>query len=434
LANSPSELGKYLANVRYTSEFNEFSGSDVGALESMIVNASASKAAAITPLRLLGKIVHRVNHTLQLSVPQPTLAIRVTPPENPFVRGDPILAHRSVEAWLKAEQSWLEDLRNGPDFRSSGGRNVPFALLLFSAALHSGILNSDLAMGLRIAVMEPEKYMRYTDRFYVDLSLAWQGRPDQEIRRWYPDGGVTCLITRLTAIEGKYDGLYPESKRRFCNDVRASITAELRRRNVEEAFIPESLGQYFERIALYLRSEVPAVIVEYATRQNGARSLLPPSIDRIYGDSRAHANKPDNSEELDNEQSVDTENANAYGGEGLKDDEPDWMDSVRKAFASATIKTLRDNLIGLEVDSPVARRIISFAESLLKHGASSGRKLKPNSLKCCVLTVGQRLGHLLEERDPATIAPETLEDLYVLAIDDAAMDSGNPPHLQATVA
>jgi len=40
---------------------------------------------------------------------------------------------------------------------------------------------------------------------------------------------------------------------------------------------------------------------------------------------------------------------------------------------------------------------------LLKHGASSGDPLKPNSVKCLVLTVGRRLGPLLEDRDPAKL-------------------------------
>jgi hypothetical protein len=434
IASSSSELGKYLANVRYASEFRDFSAADVRALESMIVKASVTKAAAIAPLRLLGKIVYRVNHTLQLSIPQPALAIHLTPPENPFVSGDPILAHRSVEAWLKAEQLWLEDLRKDPAFGLSEGRNVPFELLLLSAALHSGILNSDLAMGVRTAVMEPGKHIGYTNRLYVDLSLAWQGKPDQEIRRWYPDDGVACLLTRLISVEENSDGPYPESRRRFCREAHSRITAELRRRNVEEALLPESLGQFFECIALYLRSEIPAVMVGFATRQHDARSLLSPSIDHVYGDPRARANEPDNFAESEDEQSVNTEHDEAYGGDGLKDDEPDWMEPVRKGFAGATTKTLQANFDGPESDSPVARRIISFAGSLFKHGASSGKKLKPSSLKCCVLTVGRRLGRLLEERDPATIAPETLEDVYVRAIDDAARDSENPPHLQATVA
>jgi integrase len=78
--------------------------------------------------------------------------------------------------------------------------------------------------------------------------------------------------------------------------------------------------------------------------------------------------------------------------------------------------------------------MISFARRLIRHGSSSGNTLKPNSAKCCVLTVARRLGSLLEERDPAILAPETLEDLYVRAIDDAAKDSENPRRLQATVA
>ncbi len=167
----------------------------------MIVKASGSRAAALHPLRLLGKVVFRLNQMLQLSIPQPRLAIHLVPPGNPFAFTDSSLAHRSVQAWLEAEKIWLIDLRGDPWFKSVKGRNVPFELLLLSAALHGGILSTDLAMALHAAVLSPEKHVRYSiDRPYLDLSFAWQGKPDQEIRRWYPDEGVACLSAAFGSI------------------------------------------------------------------------------------------------------------------------------------------------------------------------------------------------------------------------------------------
>jgi len=205
MSRSGSRLGEYLAEIQYASEFVEFSKADVRELEKLIVKASSKKAAAVPPLHLLSKIVSRINHTLQLSIPQPTLVIHLTPPKNPFAFDDVTLAHRSVKAWLEAEKSWLEDLCN------SARQNVPFELLLLSAALHSGILNQDLAMALHTAILQPDQYIRYSDRLYVDLSLAWRGKPDQEVRRWYPDDGVACLIARLTAANStaQADLAYP---------------------------------------------------------------------------------------------------------------------------------------------------------------------------------------------------------------------------------
>jgi hypothetical protein len=430
MSHSGSKLGEYLAEIQYASEFVEFSKADVRDLETRIVRSSGRKVDALPPLRLLGKIVYRINHTLQLSIPQPALAVHLTPPKNPFAFDDVNIAHRSVKAWLESEKSWLEDLCNG-----ARQQNVPFELLLLSAALHSGVLNQDLAMGLHTAILKPDKHIRYSDRLYVDLSLAWLGKPDQEVRRWYPDDGVACLFARLTAPASNSPAqanlAYPDLRRQFCDEIHARLKEELRRRNVEDALLPKDLADLFKRIALFLRSETSAVMVRFATRELTTHSLLPPSIDQVYGHPAVHGIEVSDSGE---EESADTEDEKGYGGDDTKDVEPTWMQAIRASFSCKTTKRLQEDFDNLESKSIVGQRIISFARSLLKRGPSSGKKLKPSSAKCCVLTVARRLGPLLEERDPATINGERIEDLYVRVIYDAAKDSEHPYQLQGTVA
>lgn len=439
MSNSQSKLGRYIEEIEYTSEFIEFSKSDVHDFERLILKASGSKAAALPPLRLLEKIVYHLNRVMQLSIPQPTLAIHMTPPKNPFAFADSVLAHRSVAEGLKAEEMWLHDLRLCPSFKSSGGNNVPFELVLFSAALHCGLLSSDLALGLHAAVMSPEQHVRYSaERVYLDLSLAWQGQPNQEIRRWYPDDGVACLIARLvepefgtTSVVGDESTVpYTDRRGRFCESIYKRLMTELKKRGVEPLLLPTSLSDLFGRIALFLRSEIPSCLVGFATRTLDTRSLLTPSIDRIYGDPALYVPGSDESEK---ECLADTQNADAYFGDNPTDTEPMWLECIRESFHASTRKTIEERFGLLNVESPVAKQIISFAKRLLRRGSSSGNSLALSSVKCCVLTVGRRLGGLLEERDPAAIAPETLEDLYVRAIDDAAKDSIDPLHLQATV-
>lgn len=433
LARSESELGRYLAGIQYASEFSDFSKDDVRQLEAMIVKASGKKASALLPLRLLGKVVYRVNHTLQFSIPQPTLAIHITPPKSPFAFTDVALSHRSVQSWLKAEKAWLSDLHRAPS--KTRRSNVPCELLLLSSALHCGILNGDLAFALQAAMLDPINHLRYSGRLYVDLSVAWQGKPDQEIRRWYPDDAVACLIARLAPPSGAHPDLdniaYAEIRRTFSGQMYTRLRNELRERIADETLLPRSLPDFFDRIALFLRSEMPAVMVRFATRELPARSLLQPSIGLVYGDPAVQAITVNDSDEAE---SVEEDDPEAYGGDDPEDAEPEWMRQIRESFGCKTVKELQDHFAALESDSIVGMRIISFARGLIEHGSSSRNKLKPNSVKCCVLTVGRRLGRLLEERDPAKIHPETLEDLYVRAIDNAAQDSEQPFRLQATVA
>ncbi len=120
------------------------------------------------------------------------------------------------------------------------------------------------------------------------------------------------------------------------------------------------------------------------------------------------------------------EDPDAYDGDDPGDAEPVWMLRIRESFGCKTARGLQEKFGTLETASIIGRRVISFTRSLVERGPSSGKKLKPNSVKCCVLTVGRRLSRLLEERDPAQIDPEILEGLYVRAIDDAAKDSEHP--------
>jgi site-specific recombinase XerD len=429
LSRSGSPLAHYLAEIVYGSESVEFVGTDVRKLEALIVKASATKLAALPPLRLLGKIVYQLNHALQLSIPQPTLVVRLTPPRNPFAFDDVAIAHLSVKAWLESEKCWLKELD------TSDRRNVPFELLLLSSALHSGILHHDLAMGLRTAVLKPEQYIRYSDRLYVDLPLPWLGKPDQEVRRWYPDNGVACLLARLTGpVAGNTERpnlSYVLSRGQLCNKMHMNLRAELERRKVARELLPKDLADLFKRIALFLRSEIPAIMVGFATRDLTTHSLLPPSIDQVYGDPTAHAVEIN---ESGKRELIDENDEEAYGGGNPKDLETSWLPALRRAFGVKDSTDLTKNFDELECESIVGQRMISFASSLLRRGASSGRKLAPSSTKCCVLTVARRLGPLLEERDPAQCDLECLESLYVQAIYDAAEDSQHPHKLQGTVA
>jgi integrase len=209
--------------------------------------------------------------------------------------------------------------------------------------------------------------------------------------------------------------------------------------------VPGTLAAYFGRIALFLRSEIPSVMVGFATRKLPARSLLKPSIDHVYGDPAPQSLEIIN---LDEDELPQREDKSSYAEGGQDGTEPTGMQEIRECFSTGGETTLLENFERLKPESIVARRIVEFARSLLIHGASSGKKLKPRSLQCCVLTIGRRLGPLLEERDPAELGNrakeagldsdkarvEILEELYVRAIENSAKDSKNPERLQGTVA
>lgn len=59
LAQSGGELGRYLAEIKYASEFVDFSKQDVRKLETPIIDSAAKKADALPLLRLLGNLRRR---------------------------------------------------------------------------------------------------------------------------------------------------------------------------------------------------------------------------------------------------------------------------------------------------------------------------------------------------------------------------------------
>lgn len=441
-----SKLGRFLADVEFASEAEEFSKEDVRGLEKLIGAASKTKAAALPWLNLLSKVVYGVNHTLQFSIPQPRLATHLTPLKNPHAApADVPTAHRSVEAWLDVEKCWLKDLHDKG--KTERKRIVPFDLILLSAALHSGILSHDLAIGLNMALSEQENFLRHSGhRVYMDLPVAWLGRPRMELRRWYPDDGVACLIARYnpatSPVRVQFSAEYADVREQFCRETVARIRHELSLRHVEKSLLPESLSDVFGRIALFLRSEIPAVFVQYATQKNPARSLLPLNIGSVYGDPAGDQT----ASEIEAEDSPDAEWVETESGEDQE--EPDWMLGIRECFRKKHCSTVREKFASLEMKSPTGRRIIGFARHLLRRGSSSGNALHLSSIRCCVLTVGRLLGPLLEERDPAELGEsaqkiglspadvrvEMLEDLYVRAIESSARNSDCPEHLQATAA
>src|ERR1039457_1565082 len=197
LRSSESKLGRYLADVGIKSPAGLFSHEDVRELENLIVGSKQKKADALLPLRIVAKVVYHLNRVFEKSIPQPRLATLMTPERNPFADGN-LLAHLSFKEWRGAEKAWISRLSPKVNSATDGNANVPVELILFSAALHDGVLSVDMIVALYDALRKPaESFRCLGNRVYADLSLAWEGRADQETRRWYPDEKIVCLIASI---------------------------------------------------------------------------------------------------------------------------------------------------------------------------------------------------------------------------------------------
>jgi hypothetical protein len=173
-------------------------------------------------------------------------------------------------------------------------------LIVFSAALHGGLADLDLAAALFEALIDPGDCFHLssrTGRVYTDLLVAAQGLADQETRRWYPDDTLICLIARvsLTTDLNRFRADLAANKsvatrrNRIADRIWNRVEAELeRQQKLESGYDPRRLPQKFksllDSIRIVMHSELPSILAEYASRRVDCRSLLGPSVGRIYGD------------------------------------------------------------------------------------------------------------------------------------------------------
>ena len=446
LRDSGTRLGSYLADVRADGSRTRFGRNEVIQLEKQIWRSCAKKAEAHQALEILGKVIYYLNRRLQSPIPQPRLVLSKEPETNPMVEETP-RAHRSVAAWMEAEETWVARLSPWDQGGAYDAYNLPVELVVFSATLHCGILDVDSAVAIYDALRNPGGSFRCSrDRVYTDLPLPWQGMADQDVRRWYADERLTCLIARISSdfvrppaelfeLDALGDSILAR-RRKISERIHRGIVAELKRQELDAQLLPGSLREMFDLIGKVLHSDIPSILVTYGMRKADTRSQLPESIGRIYGDPALPKIEPEVAIQTESEEAAQ-DNSEAYDEDVPSGIEAEWVAPTRFAFRSRDKNTVERELRELlqrEGDEPTPQqRVWSFALHLLRNGASSGAILKISSVKCCVLTVARRLGGSVGLNDPAGFSAVTLESKYLEILDAVPNGSRDPRRLVRTV-
>lgn len=460
LRSSACDLGRFLADVHKKSRAGIFDRRDVSVLETLIVRSCSRRPDKALRLRILSKIVYNLNRRYQMSIPPPRYILSITPEPNPFFASETFpsehcIAHQIVSLCLKIEREWIASL-SPYDHPEIGNKreNIPPELIVFSAALHGGLADLDLAAALFEALIDPGDCFHLssrTGRVYTDLLVAAQGLADQETRRWYPDDTLICLIARvsLTTDLNRFRADLAANKsvatrrNRIADRIWNRVEAELeRQQKLESGYDPRRLPQKFksllDSIRIVMHSELPSILAEYASRRVDCRSLLGPSVGRIYGDpviARPVAPAAED-ETIKAMEEVDLDDQELYGGNSPADAEPCWLPDLRKALAGEDLDKFSEQLNRMLEEEPSMQprqRFCAFARSLVKRGSSYGSKLRPSSIRCLALTAARRIGGVLGEQDPARYSSASLETLYLRAIDDAMHDASEPRRMQKRV-
>jgi hypothetical protein len=431
-------LGPFLADVRDDGVRVKFSKTDVAAVESHLIESLKGKDPHPT-LRLLKSAVLRLVQKSQRDIPTPTRIDRLTADPN-LLPKNLSEVQRRVAVWTEAEKLWL-DHNSGFLPPENGGFTVTWEMVIASAALRGGLLSVRRAVALARALADPHKHFgRSPIRGYADLVIP-AGSEDEEVVRWYPDGRLLLLISRVSpekvqqALAQCLRPKVPASTRDrgIAQLILKGIVAELNRQGVDPGLLPRSLSDFVGTVAQTLRKELPSLLVDYATGQVRGPSLLPGSIGRINNDPAVYV--PSNSGKTKSPEVEGPDRKKAYAKDA-RSKEPEWMRRLRSAFHLSddkkTVKAL--NGVKRSKDStPCAIQLCTLAKKLLTglpYGGS-GRQWAYGSVRCCILTVARRFAIQMKDKDPAGSDKVVLEGLYSQTVDEAAEDSHG---VQETVA
>jgi integrase len=428
-----------LADVNSDSPSCGFTKGDIREVEKQIVDHyKHSKADA--PLQLLKQVVVQLNQRLQKCIPVPTLLDKLRADPNLLLKEFP-QAQKSTDIWLEAERKWLDQccaLDRNPSLEP-----IAWEMGIAFAALHAGVLNVGFAVALAEALANPRHYFACSEyRAYGDLQV--QGQAGYPLTRWYPNDRTLLLLSRVkqeevqTAIARCCPAAVDqaERRRRIAKAIMDGINREFRRLGVHPEFQPRSLRHFLATISLFLRSELPCTLVDFATGKLPSRSLIPARIGPVNGDPAAIAARL----LVQAAVKIDGEEHNlpaAYKPVGKPEDEPKWLRRLRLAFSCGDPAEACDIIQALMASGaidPGGVQLCTLALKLIRSIASTGNKWQFSSVKCCVLTVARRFVISRGSEDPATYKTETLEELYQEVLHDAADDSKTPAQLQRTVA
>ena len=440
---------------------------EMGKLEKLILDQCTSLSAAQLDSQIVGKLAAYLNRVPGFKIVQPGLHNQIALPHNPFT-GGVVGPLQLVKAWLAVEAAWN---------RQSPAAAPSVELVVLSAILHGGLLHTSSVLSFARALLTiPDKGTvgSVADRVYIDLTLPWRGQPDMESRTWQPDDQTAALSIRFSAAHMRA----VESGTSWNGDDLGALddqhlAVELLRRiahNIPGDLRPTSLKHLVDTVALCAQSSgIPAVIVEYASREIVSHSLKSEVLRRIYNQPKLKADhelQSLNDESVDLLQNPDNDELSALFqdsedvnippllqnsddreppvvvqipspldqfGVPLTPDaiEPPGLSALRAALRTKSdgeaLRRLDEVLKSNSDKSSIWYLITEFAKYLLKgrHVAESKKRFdknfKLNSAKLYAITVGRRLGRTLGDQNILELSahPQSVETLFTEILENA---------------
>jgi len=460
LRKSALKLARELADPPATFSITKLTPKgwrDMRRLEKALILDRSSISAAHIDSQILLKFVAYQNKQSDAKLPIPRVSSLFSLPSNPFA-SDVILALKLIQEWKKFERTWIE----------KDGARTSLALIVFSAILHGGLLHKGCIAGFVRALLEPAGKIGYAGRqVTVALDLAWNGLPSMEFRSWQPDISTACAIVPPQQMSSVPSQNLTDTQ--LCRTIFKQIVGQMKDSGTPKELRPRTLKHLIDVIALGARTEVPSILVDYATRQIVSHSLRPDVMRRIYAqpdlpDGGLANLRPPGTDSRGNDHSRElTIRLSSGERENPDDQEPTGLRRLRTALSMTSeeralqnsdkralrkseeralqkLRALLHEIEERDKRKTIWHLITQFAEYLLSRrhvvrpGILSKRNLALSTVKAyAVNLVGRRFGRLLEGKGPLDLNAIGFEDYYTQAIENSLGDQSTRRQRRALV-
>ncbi|TAM43581.1 MAG: hypothetical protein EPN55_13350 [Gammaproteobacteria bacterium] len=380
-------------------------------LEHDIIDRFKPLRETVHYLRALGLVIDHGNKQGLFELCPPRIPILIKRQPSPFLEGRMPL--------LKRPRLWREAINGSEGSRNEMTESEAIGRVLASAALNGGLLHPSLLAALYDSLSDGVFLLR--GRSHVELRLPWQGKPDMERRRWFPDPLTEVLILNLE--DSHLPACASDPKRRTTTkDVWSCLTAFFKATVPDKLNRPRNITDFLEPIGLELRTKIPIYLVAYAERRFVSHSLKDYAWARLHGipvtaEVVTRASETGNA---DRDEVPDSEPAN----DNASTFQPAWFSDLTRALGGKDKNAARKEIVKL-IKSPDATPdatlvlFAGWAEHMLTKGSATGNPLKLSTIRDYVRRISVRVAGLTAFDDVTAQATEVFEEIYQQILEGA---------------
>ena len=363
-------------------------------------------------LRALALVIERGNDQGLFALCPPRIPILIRRQPSPFLEGHmPLIARPRL---------WREVINSSARASRASIGDVYIGRILASAAVNGGLLHPSLLAAFCDSL--PDGISILKDRSYIELHLPWQGKPDMELRRWFPDP-LTELLT-LNLARSYLPTRSSDAKRRTTTkDIWPHLAVFFKAAIPDKSKRPKNITEFLKLIGLELRTQIPIFLVAYAERRFVSHSLKDYAYERLHGIPVAteetarmdEAEKPVKNDVPDPTEPSD-DNANTFA--------PAWLDRLNEALNGKDKNAARKKIANLAGSDDTAQNAMfalftGWAEHMLVKGSATGNPLRLSTIRDYVRRVSVRIVGHSAFQDITALTAEALEEIYQQILEGA---------------